>query len=68
MEGRNMDTQKINIEGFWNYSQVHPKHKNDFKHLGFIPVLAKTHVRFGLKLVEDTEVFLWFHLGSPYFN
>ena len=56
------DTLKINIEDFWDYSQVRPKHKNAIRHSGSIAVLAKSHIRFGLKLVEDTERLLWFRL------
>ena len=46
------DTLKINI-GFWNYSQVYPKHKNAIRHSGGITVFAKNHIIFGIKLVED---------------
>ena len=28
------DTLKINIDGFWDYSQVLPKHKNTIRHSG----------------------------------
>ena len=56
------DTLKINIEDFWDYSQVRPKHKNAIRHSGSIAVLAENHIRFGLKLVEDTEWLLWFRL------
>ena len=52
------DTLKINLEDFWDYSQVRPKHKNAIRHSGGITVLAKNHIRFVLKLVENTEVFL----------
>ena len=62
------DTLKINIEGFWDYSQVRPKHKNAIRHSGGITVLAKNHLRFGLKLVEDTEEFLWFRLKKSLFQ
>ena len=54
------NTLKINIEGFWDYSQVCSKHKNAIRHSGGIAVLAKNHIRFGLNLVEDTERFLCF--------
>ena len=62
------DTLKINIEGSWDYSQVRPKHKNAIRHSGGITVLAKNHIRFGLKLVEDTEGFLWFRLETSLFQ
>ena len=57
MEGR---YPKINIEGFWDYLQVRSKHKNAIRHSGGITVLAKSHITFCLKLVEDTEGFLRF--------
>ena len=60
-------TLKINIESFWDYSQVRRKHKNATRHSGGIAVLAKSHIRFGLKLVEDTEGFLWFWLEKSLF-
>ena len=52
------DTLKINIEGFWDYSQVRAKHKNAIRYSGGVTVLAKNHVRLGVKLVEGTERFL----------
>ena len=61
------NTLKINIEGFWDYSQVCSKHKNAIRHPGGIAVLAKNHIRFGLNLVEDTERFLWFRLENDIF-
>ena len=57
-----VDTSKADIEGFWVYSQVHLKYKNAIRHSGSITALTKTHVRFGLKLLEITEGFLWFLL------
>ena len=33
------DTLKINIEGFWDYLQVHPKHKNAIRHSGALQSL-----------------------------
>ena len=62
------DTLKINIEGFWDYSQVRLKYKNAIRHSGGITVLAKNHIRFGLKLVEDTERFLWFQSKKSLFQ
>ena len=35
------DPSKINIEGFWDYPQVRPKHKNAVRHSGGIPTLAR---------------------------
>ena len=36
--------------------------------LGGITVLEKNHVRFGLKLVENAERFLWFRLEKSLFQ
>ena len=62
------DTLKSNIEGFWDDSQVRLKHKNAISYSGGITVLAKNHIRFGLKLVEDTEGYLWFRLQKSLFQ
>ena len=35
------DTSKINIEGYWDYSQIRPEHTNATRHSGGITVLAK---------------------------
>ena len=52
------DTSKLNIGGFWDYSQVRPNHKNAIRHSGEITILAKHNIRLGLKLVENSEGFL----------
>ena len=62
------DTLKINIKGFWDFSQVCQKHKNAIRHSGGITVLSKHHIRFGLKLVDDTKGFLWFQLEKSSFQ
>ena len=54
------DPSKINIEGFWDYSQVRPKHKNAIRHSGGITILARYNIRPSLKLMENSEGFLWF--------
>ena len=62
------DTSKVNIEGYWDYSQTRPKHKNAIRHSGGIAVLAKHIIRPGIKFVENTEVFLWFKLDKNFFQ
>ena len=62
------DPSKINIEGFWDYSQVRPKHKNAIRHSGGITILARYNIRPGLKLIENSEGFLWFCLKKSYFK
>ena len=61
-------TSKFNIEKFWDFSQVRPKHKQAIRHSGGITVLAKYNIRPGLKLVENTEGFLWFRLDKTFFK
>ena len=63
-----VDTGKINIEGYWDYSQIRPKHKNAVSHSGGIAILAKHIIRHGIKLIENTEVFLWFELDKNFFQ
>ena len=60
------DTSKINIERYWDYPQIRPKHKNAIRHSGGITILAK-HIRSGIKLVENTKGFLWFKLDINFF-
>ena len=62
------DTPKLNIEGFWDYSQVRPKHKNAIRHSGGITILAKHNIQPELRLVENSEGFLWIRLGKSFFN
>ena len=62
------DTSKINIEGYSDYSQIRPKHKNAIRHSGGITILAKHIIRPGIKLVENTEGFLWFKLDKNFFQ
>ena len=62
------DTPKINIERYWDYSQIRPKHTNATRHLGGITVLAKHIIRPSLKLVENTEGVLWFKLAKNAFQ
>ena len=54
--------QSITIEGFWDYSQIRPKHKNAIRHSGGITILVKSCYRPGVKLVKDEEGFIWFKL------
>ena len=60
--------KQTSIEGFWDYSQVQPKHKNAIKRSGGIIILARCNIRPGLKLIENSEGFLWFYLKKSYFK
>ena len=62
------DTSKLNIEGFWDYSQVRPRHKNATRHSGGITIIAKHNIRPELKLVENSEGFLWIRLEQSFFK
>ena len=52
----------------WDYSQIRPKYKNAIRHSGGITILAKHIIRPGIKLVENTEGFLWFKLDKNFFQ
>ena len=43
------DTSKLNIEGFWDYSQVRPKHKNAIRQSEGITSPAKHNIRPGVR-------------------
>ena len=61
------DASKFNIERYWDYFQIRPKHKNSIRHSGGITILAKRLIRPGIKLVENTEEFPWFKLDKKNF-
>ena len=61
------DTSKINIEEYWDYFQIRPKHKNAIRHSGGIALLTKHIIRPDIKSVENTEGFLWFKLDINFF-
>ena len=60
-------TSKINNEGYWDSSQIRPKHKNAIRHSGGITIQAKHIIRPAIKLVEKTEEFRWFKLDKNFF-
>ena len=62
------DTTKINIENFWDFSQVRPKHEKAIRHSGGITILAKHDIRPGIRLVENSEGFLWIRLEKSFFK
>ena len=63
-----IDTSKTNTEGYQDYSQIRPKHENAIRHSDGITVLAKHIIRPGIKLVENTEGYLWFKLDKNFFH
>ena len=62
------DASKFNIERYWDYFQIRPKHKNSIRHSGGITISAKRLIRPGIKLVENTEEFPWFKLDKKTFS
>ena len=50
------DTSKINIEGFWDFSQVRLKHKHAIRHFGGITIFAKFNIRPELNLLKTQKV------------
>ena len=43
-----MEGRYINIEAYWNYRQIMPKHKNAIRHAGGVTILAKHIIRPGI--------------------
>ena len=62
------DNSKLNIDGLWDHSQVRPKCTKKGRNSGGITVLAKSHLRAGIKVEEESEGLLWLKLASNFFN
>jgi len=62
------DNTKLNIDGFWDFSQIRPKHRKAFQHSGGITVLIKHHVKPGIKVADSTEGFIWLKLDKSFFH
>ena len=62
------DDTKLNSEGFWDFSQIRPKHRKAFRHAGGITVLIKHHVKPGIKVADSTEGFVWLKLDKTFFQ
>ena len=62
------DTSKLDLEGFWDFSQVRQKHFNAIRHSGGITVLVKNTIRQGVRLAEDPEGFIWLRLEKSFFK
>ena len=60
--------QSLNIDGFWDYSQIRPKHEKAIRFSGGITILIKSCFRPGTKLVTDEEGFIWFKLLKSFFK
>ena len=62
------DDTKINLPGFWDISQIRPKHRKAIRHSGGITIFVKEKLRQGVKVVQNTEGFLWLKLDKTFFN
>jgi len=62
------DESKINLPGWWDFSQVRPKIKKAGRHSGGISVLCKNEFRAGIKIVESIEGFVWIKLDAKFFG
>ena len=59
---------KIELTGFWDYSQVRPKHKNAIRHSGGISILIRKELRKGIKIAQDIEGFVWLKFDKTFFD
>ena len=64
---RKEDT-KLNLEGFWDFSQIRPKHRKAFRHSGGITVFVKHHIKPGIRVALSTEGFVWLKLDKHFFQ
>ena len=58
---------KLSIPGYWDYSQVRPKHKRAIRHSGGITIMVKDSIRPGIKVAQDTEGFIWLKMSKEFF-
>ena len=62
------DETKLNIEGFWDDSQVRPKHRKAFRHSGGVTVMVKHALKPGIKVIQKAEGFIWLKLDKAFFG
>jgi len=62
------DESKLNIPGYWDFSQVRPKYLKKGRHSGGITVLCKENYRAGLKILHSKESFIWMKLDKNFFS
>ena len=58
------DETKLGLPGFWDISQCRPKHKKAWRHSGGISVLVKDEIRPCVKVIDNTEGFIWIKLNK----
>ena len=68
VETMKKDDSKLNLEGFWDVSQVRTKTCKVGRHSGGITVLAKSHLRKGIKVAHNTEGLFWIRLFKSFFG
>ena len=64
---RKEDT-KLNIENFWDFSQIRPKCTKKGRNSGGITILVKSPLRGGIKVVHSSEGLVWIKLDKSFFN
>ena len=62
------DDSKLNLDNFWDFSQIRPKEKKSGRHSGGITILVKTHLRRGARIAHNSEGILWLRLCKNIFN
>ena len=67
-ETMRMSDSKLNLENFWDDSQVRPKHEKKGRPSGGVTVLVKTPLRSGIKVVYKSEGLVWIQLDKYFFD
>ena len=49
------DDSKLNIENFWDFSQVRPKKQKIGRHSGGKTILIRESLREGIKIAQDSD-------------
>ena len=62
------DDSKLNIENFWDFSQVRPKKQKIGRHSGGITILIRENLREGIKIAQNSDGILWFRLLKAFFH
>jgi exonuclease III len=67
-ETMRMSDSKLNIENFWDDSQVRPKSEKKGRPSGGVTVLVKTPLRSGIKVVYKSEGLVWIRHNKYFFD
>ena len=68
VETMRKDDSKLNLENFWDVSQVRPKDKKMGRYAGGITILVKSHLHKGVKVAHNSEGLLWIRLRKDFFK